>query len=378
MSVRMGSVFQFPYRTVAEVSLRSLLRNLHVLRQMSRKEVVPVIKADAYGHGMVPIGKALAHRGSCQMIAVATLEEAMDLRKALPRGVAILVLSGFLPHQLDAYVKYRLTPVIHSLNHLKTLVGRRVLPDIHLKLDTGMHRLGILPAQMKETIKVLERLPMKLSGVATHFAESEKIPSNFSDLQIALFEDLLAELREKRLVHTDARIHVANSGGVLAHKLSVSTAVRPGLSLYGISPNDRLPHSTDLLPVLEWKTRILTLKDLPRSATVGYNRTYKLPKREKIAILPIGYADGYPRLLSNLGEVMIAGKRCPVRGRVSMDLTAVDVSHVPHVKEGDAVVLIGREGKHRLPIEELANGAQTIPYEILCGISPRVPRVYLD
>jgi alanine racemase len=306
------------------------------------------------------------------------LEEAMELRKHLPRGVAILVLSGFLPHQLDAYIKFRLTPILHSVNHLKSLAGRRVLPDIHLKLDTGMHRLGILPKQLNETMRVLDKLPLKLSGVCTHFAESEKLTSDFSDAQLELFGELLTELRERRLVHTDARIHVPNSGGVLAGKLGVSNAVRPGLSLFGISPNERLPRSAELVPVLEWKTRILCLKDLPRGSTIGYNRTYKTPRREKIAILPIGYADGYPRLLSNRGEVLIAGKRCPVRGRVSMDLTAVDVSGVPHVKEGDAVILFGREGKQSLSVDELANGAQTIAYEILCGISARVPRVYLD
>jgi alanine racemase len=355
-----------------------LLKNLHTLRSSCKKEVIPVIKADAYGHGMVTVGKALVNRGSCTMVAVATLEEAMELRKHLPRGVAILVLSGFLPHQLDAYLKYRLTPILHSLNHLKSLVGRRLLPDIHLKLDTGMHRLGILPAQLSETMRVLEKLPLKLSGVCTHLAESEKITSDFSDKQLGIFAEQVGQLREKRLVHTDARIHVPNSGGVLRGKLGISNAVRPGLSLFGISPNERLPHSADLIPVLEWKTRILCLKDLPRGATVGYNRTYKTSRREKIAILPIGYADGYPRLLSNRGECLIAGKRCPVRGRVSMDLTVVDVSAIPHVKEGDVVILFGRHGKHGLSVDELANGAQTIAYEILCGISGRVPRVYLD
>jgi alanine racemase len=358
--------------------VRRLLKNLHTLRAIGKREVIPVIKADAYGHGMVAVGKALAHRGSCHMIAVATLEEAMELRKALPRGVAILVLSGFLPHQADAYVRYRLTPMIHSLNHLKTLIGRRTMPDIHLKLDSGMHRLGLLPTQLKEAMKVLEKMNVKLAGVATHFAESEKITSEFNHEQIECFEKMLGELRERRLVHTDARIHIGNSGAVLNDKLNVSNAIRPGLALYGISPNERLPHSEVLFPVLEWKTRILCLKDLPRGATVGYGRTYKVPKKEKIAMLPIGYADGYPRLLSTVGEVLIAGRRCPVRGRVSMDLTAVDVSHVPHVKEGASVILFGTEGKHSLSNNELANGAQTIPYEILCGISPRVPRVYLD
>ncbi len=374
----MATLIPFPYRTVAEISLPSLIKNLYTLRSLSRCEVIPVVKADAYGHGMVPVAKALVQRGSCHSLAVATLEEAMELRKKVSGVSNILVLSGFLPHQVDAYTRYRLIPIIHSLYHLKSLQGRKSLPELHLKVDTGMHRLGIPPDELPEAFKVLGKMQVKLSGIASHFAESESSLSAFTDQQLARFEEIVQEMRTRRILHTDAKIHIANSGGILRHKLGSSVAIRPGISLYGISPNPRLAHSSDLVPILEWKTRILCLREIGRGETVGYGRTYKAKRKEKIAVLPIGYADGYPRLLSNLGEVLIHGKRAPVRGRVSMDMITVDVTHVPNAKEGGLVTLIGEGGRDRLTSWEIATWAQTIPYEVFCGISPRVPRVYLD
>ncbi len=378
LPTRMGTVFQFPYRTVAEISLRALLRNLHTLRSISQKEIIPVIKANAYGHGIVPIAKALIKRGSCGMVAVATLEEGIEVREIAPRGVGILVLSGFFPHQIDAYIKYRLTPMIHSLTHLKSLQGRRELPDIHLKIDSGMHRLGILPKQAEEAARTLTKLPVKLSGLASHFAESEDLESTFIDQQTAVFERVYEQLLEKRVLHTDARIHLSNSGGILRSKASIANAVRPGITLFGISPNERLPHSADLLPVLEWKTRVVAIKELLRGETVGYGRAYVASKKEKIALLPVGYADGYPRALGNQSYVLIGGKRCAVRGRVSMDLMAVDVTSLASIKEGQLVTLLGGQGRISLSAAQLARLAGTISYELLCGISDRVPRVYLD
>jgi alanine racemase len=374
----MGTLFQFPYRTVAEISLTALVKNLATLRSMSRKEIIPVVKADAYGHGMIAIAKALVGRGSTQMLAVATLEEAIELRKKFTTSVSILVLSGFLPHQVEAYSKYHLIPMIHSLHHLKTLLGRRALPEIHLKIDTGMNRLGILESEVPDAIRVLQKIPLKLAGLATHFADSEVVSSTFIDKQIAVFQAVHAELQSKRLLQTDARIHTGNSGAILQHKVNFSTSARPGIGLYGILPNPRTENTAGLVPVLQWKARVLTIKALMPGSTVGYGRTYKAKRKEKIALLPIGYADGYPRLLSNLGEVLLEGKRVPVRGRVSMDLTAVDCTHIAGAREGSVVTLIGGEGKDQITAWEVAHWAQTIPYEIFCGLSSRVPRVYLE
>lgn len=374
----MANVFHFPYRTVAEVSIPALLKNLVTLRTVSRREIIPVVKADAYGHGMIPIAKALVTRGSCHTVSVATLEEAIELRKRIPYAISILVLSGFLPHQLEAYLKYRLIPVIHCLPHLKSLLHRKSLPDIHLKIDTGMHRLGILVEEVPEAIRTLERMEIKLSGLATHFAESENTVSHFVDEQLKEFQAVYEAFLDHRLIHTDAKIHVGNSGAILRGKLGNSVAVRPGLALYGISPNPRLSHSDALIPILSWKTRVLSLKTLEKSQPVGYGCTYYTKKKERLALIGIGYADGFPRLLSNEGKVLLGGKRVPVRGAVSMDLTTVDCTGLSNVKEGSLVTLIGGDSKNRITATDIANWARTIPYEVLCGISMRVPRLYIE
>lgn len=373
----MATLFQFPVRTVAEVSLKAIVRNAVTMRSLSGQEVIPVIKADAYGHGMIPVAKSLVGRASCLTLAVATLEEAIELRKKFSPSVTILVLSGFLPHQLDAYIKYHLIPVIHTLSHLKYFMGRRV-PEIHLKIDTGMNRLGIPLDQVEETVRLLERLKIKLAGIASHFAESENLVSPFSAEQLQKFESAVFQFREKRLLHTDAKIHIANSAGVLRGRLGFPNAVRVGLALYGVSPNPRMAGSDRLVPALSWKTRVLCIKEIRRGETVGYNRTYMAKKREKIALIPIGYADGLKRLIAENGEVLILGKRCAIRGRISMDLTAVDCTHVSGMREGSLVTIIGENHKETITAWDLANWAMTIPYEVLCGISPRVPRVYLD
>lgn len=310
------------------------------------------------------------------MLLVATLEEGIALREELPRA-SILVLSGFFPHQCEAYLKYRLTPMIHSLTHLSSLMGRKEIPEFHLKLDTGMHRLGITAEQFPEAVKMLGRVHGKPSGVATHLAESENVDSRFTDVQLEQFAMAVATLKDQRLLQTDARIHVPNTGAILNSKLGVANAVRPGLGVYGVSPNQEIT-SKGLIPVMEWKTRVACLKSVPGGESVGYGRTYVTKRREKIAILPVGYADGYPRLLGNRGHVLINGRRAAIRGRVSMDLIAVDVTQVPNVREGQAVTLLGTQGKQELQAWELALWAETIPYEIFCRISSRVPRVYVD
>jgi len=373
----MGTLYQFPYRTVAEVSLSSLIKNLVTLRTMSKKEIIPIVKADAYGHGMIPVSKALVSRGSCHTLAVATLEEAIELRKKIPYAISIIVLSGYWPHQAEAFVKYRLIPVIHSLNHLKSLQLRKTLPDIHLKIDTGMHRLGILPGELPEAIQLLTRMNIKLSGLATHFAESDKSTSSFTDEQLRLFEAVYRDLQDRKLLHTDAKIHLANSSAILRGKLGSSLSVRPGLSLYGVSPNSNLKGSEQLNPILTWKARVVASKSLKRGDTVGYGRTYRAKRYEKISIVSIGYADGYPRSLSNKGFVLLNGKKVAVRGRVSMDLIAVDSTGLD-VRDGSSVVLIGSDRRLEISASEVAQLAGTIPYEILCGISSRVPRIYLD
>ena len=374
----MARIFQFPSRTVAEVSLKNLVKNAVFLRKHSGKELIPVVKANAYGHGMVPISKTLVVKASCRILAVATLEEALELRQVLQDNISILVLSGFLPHQLSAYINHRITPMIHSLSHLKSLVGHRNIPEIHLKVDTGMHRLGLLEGEMGEAIECLTKLRAMLSGLATHFADSESTHSAFTEVQTALFAEIHQTLRSRKLLRPDAHVHAANTGGILKRPPSFTTSVRPGLGLYGISPNVHLGGSKSLFPVLQWKSRVLGIKMLKKNDSVGYGRAYKAVRDERIAFLPIGYADGYPRLLSNRGEVLIGNKRVRVRGRVSMDLTAVDCTSLSGLPEGTSVTLMGGDDREKISAWDLAKWAQTVPYEILCGISGRVPRVYVE
>ena len=374
----MGTIFQFPYRTVAEISLPALVRNLHTLRSLCRKEIIPVVKADAYGHGMIPVAKTLVSRGSCLTLAVATLEEAIELRKKMPHGVSILVLSGFLPHQFDAYGKYRLTPIIHSLYHLKTLMGRKHLPEIHLKIDTGMNRLGLTPGQMGEAIRTLEKLQIKLAGLATHFAESETTVSDFTDQQIAVFEGIYRELLAHRLLNTDAKIHIGNSGAIMRGKLSFSVAVRPGAQF---------------------------VRGLAEPEVAGLGGSLAGDGMENADSLPQGFeAERDGRIQPDVcrkekGEDSLASHRLCGRlspsaqqsrggpfqwSETSYSRPGIDGSdsgglHWRARREGRGTCHFdGQERKDQIGAWEIAHWAQTIPYEILCGISSRVPRVYLD
>lgn len=374
----MGTVFEFPYRTVVELSLSALLKNLAHLRLVSECEVIPVIKADAYGHGMIPVAKILLTRGSVQMLAVATLEEAIALRKQFHRPFQILVLSGFLPHQMEAYQRYNLTPMIHCLYHAKSLGQAGACPSIHLKFDSGMNRLGIRPDEMPEVIALLKERHIKLAGFASHFAESEQSSSSFANEQLALFEHWYNQLKSQELLNTDARIHIANSGGILQRKLGPSNAVRAGISLYGISPNPLLNIDAALVPVMQWKTRVLCFKKVRTGETIGYGRTYQAKRDLRLAILPVGYADGYPRIAGQRGEVLIGDRRFPIRGRISMDMMAVEVDESEEIKEGASVTLIGKSSGAELSVWEVAQWADTIPYEVVCGLSPRVTRIYFD
>lgn len=344
------------------------------LRTRAGCEVIAVIKADAYGHGLVPVARALVHRGSAECLAVATLEEAIEIRKKLSE-VEILVLSSFFPHQIEAYLKHRVSVMVHSLTSLKSLMGQTRLPALHLKIDTGMNRLGIKCDEVSEAAKVLSRLPEKLAGLATHFAESERVSSRFTLEQIERFEGARSQLA--KWIASDARIHLANSGGILRGTLGPATAVRAGLSLFGLLP---LPteDSADMSAVLEWKTRVLSLKVVNAGESIGYGRSYPATQKRQVAILPVGYADGLPRRMTNVGDVLIFGKRARIVGVISMDLTAVDVTNIPGVREGTTVTIIGTQGTETISAWEIARHSQTIAYEVLCGISSRVPRLYYE
>lgn len=364
-----------PDRTSVEISLSALLQNLEWLRSRCGREIIPVVKADAYGHGTVPIARALVERGGCRALAVATLDEALELRHNVA-GCAVIVLSGFLPDRLDAYRRHRLTPVVFSLEHLRALAGRTDLPDVHLKVDTGMNRLGLRREQMGEALGLLEQLGIRLAGVATHLAESENADPTFTAQQLEAFDAWLAELRSRRLLAPQARVHAGNSAAILGERLGLTTAVRPGLALYGVAPGRGMAGTEELVPVLRWSARVIDVKELAPGDSVGYGRTYVAPARVRMATLSVGYADGYPRSASNRGHVLLGGERAPVIGTISMDLMAVDCSRIEGVRAGSRATLIGEDGALRLSAWDIAGWTETIAYEVLCGISARVTRVH--
>lgn len=373
--------------TTAHIDLGALRHNLAQVRRLAgAREVIAIVKADAYGHGAVPVARALAAEGVTRF-GVALVEEGRALREAGIRG-EVLVLGGFVEDQAAEIVELGLTATIFHAGHADALnaAARRAgrAAPVHAKIDTGMGRLGFSPDAAPDAVAALARSAfLRLEGLMTHFADADLADPAYAREQVARF-DAVAETVRRAGVRIPIR-HAANSAAVMAASSWRSAmggplydAVRPGLMLYGARPGPAVGAGVDLRPVLSLTTRILLLKRVPPGTPISYGRTFVTRRESVIAVLPIGYADGYPRALSNAGRVLVRGRAAPVVGRVCMDLTMVDVTDVPGAAEGDEAVVIGAQGAAAITVEEVAAGAGTIAYEILCGIGPRVPRRYLD
>jgi alanine racemase len=372
-------------RTWAEISLTALGENFHAVQKHvgAGVTICAVVKADGYGHGAVECALALESEGA-KWMGVTNAAEGLALRAA---GVEarILLMTGIWKGEEDGIVAHNLTPTIWEPWHIDTLQRaaqkrQRILP-IHLKLDTGMNRLGACPEALPRLGEMLSASKnLFLEGVSTHFASAEVLDAADAVRQSQRFEEGLAVLRNFGLHPT--LVHMGNSAAMVARPETWKTMVRPGIALYGYSlaftrgGEPAAVPPLPLRPVLSWKTRVLTVKNVAAGEAVGYMGTFVTPAPGRIAVLPVGYADGYPRLLSNRARVIVAGKYAPVVGRVSMDLTIVDVSHIRDVKVGDEVILIGKNNGYSVDAVELARLCESVPYEILCGISQRVPRVY--
>jgi alanine racemase len=335
------------------------------------------VKANAYGHGAREVAKTLANGGS-DAFGVATLEEGIELRK---EGVKspILVLAGFYPDQFDQFFQNNLTPVIcepEGLHKLEALARQRnVSLKFHLKVDTGMGRIGFLPLEIDSWTPLLEKLKaLKLEGVFSHFSHAEDVGGDYTQSQLEIFRGVIKRLHE--VGYDPSLIHLANSAAVITLPAAHFTMVRPGLMLYGIYPSPKMATQITLKPVLSWKTRILQLKKVPKGSSISYGQTFVTKRESLIATLPVGYADGYHRLLSNRGAMLVRGKRAPIVGRICMDLTMIDVTDIREVQQEDEVVLLGRQGAETISADEMALWADTISYEILTSISARVPRIY--
>jgi alanine racemase len=368
--------------TWAEINLDNLAFNFRSVKKFigSETKYMAVVKADAYGHGAVECAKRLEAEG-VDWFGVALPEEGVELRKAGIRKL-ILCLGGFWDGQETLVLSYGLTPVIFQIEKaadLNEAAARRGTDvSIHVKIDTGMGRVGVRYDQVDDFANQLRSLAhLRVEGLMTHFAAADDLgQKDFTDLQIERFNAAVATFREKGF--TPAYLDLANSPGAVAHPASRSNMVRLGGILYGLG-GDVLPGGVDkpdLKPVMSLRTKIAHLKTIPAGETVGYGRTFTAGIDSRIATIPIGYQDGYSRSLSNIGRAIVRGEYVPVAGRVSMDWTTLDVTSVEGVKVGDEVILIGEQTGARITAEELAKATGTISYEITCGINRRVPRLY--
>jgi alanine racemase len=376
----MSATSRLPLRCWAEIDLAALERNLRRIRAALPGQIryVAVVKADAYGHGLPQIAARLMHAGA-DLFAVANLAEAAALREVGPDW-PILVLSPVLPQEdrhvaeLDVAVTVSSLEEVFRFAAVALSAGRPI--SVHLKIDTGMGRLGAWHEQAEAVYQLIHDTPgLRLAGVFTHFSSPDEDPE-FTALQRRRF--LLALARCRGLDTAGLLVHADNSAGIETLEIGGPfNAVRVGLLQFGILPRPgTLLESVQAEPVFSFRTRVGLVKDLPRGTGISYGRTHILARDSRVAILAAGYGDGIPRAASNRAQVLIHGLRCPVLGRVTMDQTIVDVTDLPGVAAGDEAVLVGRQQDAEIDISEFSRWGDTIPWETLCSVTKRVPRLY--
>ena len=389
ITVAQPRIRKFTRPTWAEVSLRALSRNFQTVQTFvgSNVQVCAVVKADAYGHGAAKCALALESAGA-KWLGVTTTDEGVPLREAGLRG-RILLMTGFWRGEEQEVVRRNLTATVWEPEHVAALnraAEHLSAPPqpVHLKVDTGMGRLGVALEGVDAICAAIKCSPLvSLEGLCTHFASSEMLDAPEVSRQVELFEKALTIVKKNGL--SPVVCHMDNSGGIFARPDTWKNMVRPGLALYGYAlplVRDGKPEvpavAAQLEPVLSWRTRIVSIKQMKAGQALGYGGTFVTKTSSRIAALPVGYADGYNRGLSNRGRVIVRATYAPIVGMISMDLTLIDVSNVPGSEVGDEVVLIGRSGSASVPAPEIAELCRTIPYEILCAISKRVPRKFVS
>jgi alanine racemase len=373
------------FATWVEVDLDRLEENLRALKRRIGPEasILFVIKADGYGHGAVEVGRAALEAGAA-MVGVATLHEGIELRQAAIDG-PILILSPSLPDEMEEVVDHGLRPTLSTLDQAavfsRIASSRGIRLPVHIEVDTGMGRTGFDYGEAFEAVRTIAGLPgIEVEGVFTHFPDSDGPDAGFTRAQIEDFRGLLEALKEKGL--TFRYRHAANSAGVLRFEESAFNMVRPGIAMLGVLPSDHVPETVPLLPVLSFHCRLVQIRSMPAGRTISYGSTFVTGSDSRIGVISAGYGHGVSRRLSNLGQVMVRGRRVPIVGRVTMDLTMVDLSGVPEAAVGDDVLLFGSppEGTavdKPIPIAEVAAWAGTISWEIMCRIDKRVVRKYV-
>ncbi len=366
--------------TRAEIDLAALRHNFEQVRSQvgGQAGILAVVKADAYGHGAVPVARTLERAGAAAF-AVALVEEGIALRRAgLQRP--ILVFGEIFPGQEEALFDGDLTPYLFQVETARRLdrearARGRVLP-VHLKIDTGMGRIGVLPQDLDGFLQTLASLPgLRLAGVMSHLALADESQAPINTQQRDCFRRVLQQVRQAGFA--PEWVHLSNSAAIFSFDFPECNLVRPGIVLYGGMPAPELAGRLELRPVMHLRSRIVQLKSLPVGAGVSYGHHFIAKRPSLIATVPIGYADGYNRLLSNRGEALVRGRRVRVAGRVCMDWTLFDVTDVPGVSLGDEITLLGSAAGGTITGDEWAERIGTISYEVYCGIGKRVPRVYL-
>ncbi len=364
--------------TVAEIDLTAIANNIKAIcSKVSPAKVMAVVKADAYGHGAVQVAKVALKNGASSL-GVSCVEEGIELRKG---GITepILIFSGVSLNHAEMYLQNDLEATLYTKQDLQNLkktiqrIGKRA--TVHINIDTGMGRVGI---NWSEAVPFIEQLMseenIEIKGLYSHFATSDHMDKSYAYLQLSRFKNVVSALEEKN-IHIPCK-HIANSGAVLDIPEADFDMVRPGILIYGYFPSLTTFESIKIEPAMTFKTQVLYIKKLGRGESVSYGRIFISDKDTEIATMPVGYADGYNRLLSNKGEVLINGKKFPVVGRVCMDLIMVDLGLDHDVKIGDDVILFGKQNTEEITVRSICEKCNTIPYEVTCWVSGRVPRIY--
>ncbi|MDI3310878.1 MAG: alanine racemase [Thermoanaerobacterium sp.] len=367
--------------TWAEVNLDNIIHNYKEIRKITDKNagIMAVVKANAYGHGSYEVSKELINCG-VDYLAVATIDEALELRE---QGISkpILIL-GYTPAKFaDVIVKYDITQTAFELSYVKEVakVAQKLgkYAKIHVKVDTGMGRIGYndMNKAYEEILSMSSLAGINIEGIFSHFSSSDEKDKEYTVRQLKIFLSLIERLK-KSGIYIPIR-HIANSAAILDMPETHLDMVRPGIILYGSFPSDEVNKKIDLRPTISLRSKVVYVKDVEEGEYISYNRTYRTNRKSRIATLPIGYADGLNRLLSNNHNVIINGKYAPIVGKICMDQCMVDVTSIEDVKEGDTATIMGEADGKFISADEIADKLKTIPYEVYCGISRRVPRIYI-
>ncbi|CAN2040905.1 Alanine racemase [Candidatus Magnetomoraceae bacterium gMMP-15] len=361
------------------IDLSAIKHNYNQIKKLSghNVQIMSIVKSDAYGHGLIPVSRALESAG-CSYFGVFDLDEAIALRNA---GIKhpILILMGLMSEQIEDAAFYNVIPGLYRWDTAQKLseasLKQKKITPVHVKVDTGMGRIGVLPEDLPDFMQRLSTLPgIRVEGIFSHFSVADEPLNPYTDMQLKRFEKGLEPLESK----IKRGVHIANSGGILNKTGLNFSIIRPGITLYGSLPASGLKVEKILKPAMTFKSRIIYIKTVPTGTAISYGMTYITQRKTKIATIPVGYNDGYNRLLSNSGKVLIRGAFAPVVGKICMNLTMIDISHINDASIDDEVVLLGRQGERVITAEDIADKIGSINYEVYCLLGKCNPKIYVE